>query len=117
MTTVDAIHAHPALPRPARTTAEIVYDVGTVLALAVGGLVVPLVGWVVGVALLWNGPRWNLAWRWLGTLAWPLSVALTLGIAMPLHGEGTLWIGAAVGVVALVASHVALAVAAAGDRR
>lgn len=98
---------------PARTTAEIVYDVGTVLALAVGGFVLPLVGWVAGVALLWNGPRWGLAWRWVGTLAWPAVAAPALTVAFVLPGPGTLWIGGSAAAVALVAVHVGLAVAAA----
>lgn len=50
------------------------YDVITVLALLLGGFVVPLLGWVAGVVMLWSGPRWTAPEKVLGTLAWPMAV-------------------------------------------
>lgn len=47
-------------------------DVTTVLVLLLGSFVVPVLGWVVGVVLLWNGPRWNTRQNWMGTLIWPI---------------------------------------------
>jgi hypothetical protein len=119
MTTPDLIDTAtpPAVPS-GRTTAEIVYDVGTVVALAVGGFVVPLAGWVVGVAMLWNGPRWGQLWRWVGTLAWPFATALGV-LAVVAPARAAFWLALPAAAVLLVAAHVALAVAAAraGDRR
>jgi hypothetical protein len=51
------------------------YDVFSVLALLLGGFVVPLVGWLAGVVMIWNGPRWTVVDRWIGTLAWPAAIA------------------------------------------
>src|SRR6266550_3286950 len=55
-----------------RRSRERRYDLVTVLLLVAGGLVLFL-GWVVGVALLWAGPRWTTREKLLGTLVWPLG--------------------------------------------
>ena len=46
-------------------------ELAAVLLLTVGGLVVPLVGWLVGVVLLWMSPLWTRGDKLLGTLVWP----------------------------------------------
>ena len=61
---------------PARTGGELGYDVATVLALLLGGFVVPFLGWVAGVVMIWNGPRWTTGGRWLGTLIWPAAIVV-----------------------------------------
>lgn len=43
----------------------------TITALLVGGLVVPVVGWLAGVALLWSSGRWTFREKLLGTLVVP----------------------------------------------
>ncbi|MBW0116875.1 HAAS signaling domain-containing protein [Pseudonocardia abyssalis] len=87
------------------------YDVITVLALLVGGFVVPLLGWVAGIAMLWSGPRWSTREKVLGTLAWPLAVvALVVGLwALSIQPGGIAGlVGLAVLVVVLAAGFVAI---------
>ena len=79
--------------RPARDRSDETYDVLTVLALLLGGFLVPVVGWLAGVVLLWAGPRWSTGQKWLGTLVWPAIVAVPLVLA----GVGGLVDGAAAG--------------------
>lgn len=75
---------------PVRTSGDRIYDVVTVLVLLLGSFVVPGLGWIAGVVLLWNGPRWNTRQKWIGTLILPvvvLVVLVTHGVApviMPL---------------------------------
>lgn len=54
------------------------YDVATVLTLMLGGFVVPVVGWIAGVILLWAGERWSTGTKWLATLVWPAVVVVPL---------------------------------------
>lgn len=63
------------------TDSGLFYDVAAVLVLLVGGFVVPVVGWLAGVVMLWAGPRWTGAQKVVGTLAWPLA-ALVLGAVL-----------------------------------
>jgi hypothetical protein len=60
-------------PPSGRSTGQRVYDVVTVVLLMVGGLFPPVIGWVVGVGMLWAGPRWSVRDEALGTLVWPLG--------------------------------------------
>lgn len=73
-----AARAENGPPISRDTTGSTAYDVLTVLALLLGGFVVPLVGWVAGVAMLWGGPRFTTREKVLGTLAWPMA-ALAVG--------------------------------------
>lgn len=47
------------------------YDGITVLLLLVGGVVVPVLGWVVGAIMLLCSRRWNLRDKLAGLLVWP----------------------------------------------
>jgi hypothetical protein len=60
-------------PTTSRTSGQRRYDVVTVALLMVGGLLLPVLGWLVGAALLWSGPRWSTRDKLLGTLVWPLG--------------------------------------------
>ncbi|HEY2056885.1 MAG TPA: hypothetical protein VGH57_00830 [Amycolatopsis sp.] len=53
---------------------ELAYDVGTVVVLLLAGFVVPVLGWIAGVVMLWNGPRWTTREKWAGTLLWPAAI-------------------------------------------
>ncbi|MDL5155222.1 hypothetical protein [Actinomycetospora termitidis] len=75
MTTHDA----PTPYRPAQSEA---YTVTAVLLLVAGGFVVPVVGWFAGVVMLWAGPRWSAADKWLGTLVWPAVVVVPLAAGL-----------------------------------
>jgi HAAS domain-containing protein len=56
-------------------------EIAAVLFLLLGGIVIPFLGWAVGVVLLWLSPRWTTRDKLLGTLVWPgglLAPALLL---------------------------------------
>ena len=46
-------------------------ELAAVLFLLLGGIVIPFLGWVIGVVLLWLSPRWTTRDKLLGTLVWP----------------------------------------------
>ena len=72
--------------RPQRSQAELTYDVVTVLLLLLGGFLVPLLGWIAGVMMLWNGSRWNRAQKWLGTVVWPLTLGAAVLFLLIMRG-------------------------------
>jgi hypothetical protein len=47
-------------------------DITALLLLPFGGFIY-LVGWAVGVALLWTSDRWTRTEKWLGTLVLPFG--------------------------------------------
>jgi uncharacterized membrane protein len=56
-------------------------EICAVIFLLIGGVVIPVLGWIVGVVLLWVSPRWHTREKLLGTLVWPgglLAPALVL---------------------------------------
>ena len=46
-------------------------EIVAIVLLLIGGVVLPVIGWAVGVVLLWLSPRWGLRDKLLGTLVWP----------------------------------------------
>jgi uncharacterized membrane protein len=61
------------------------FDIGTVVLLLFGGLLIGL-GWIVGVVMLWASPRLRTSDKLLGTLVWPGGLAAVL--ALPRFGGG-----------------------------
>jgi uncharacterized membrane protein len=59
-----------AQPRRSRT-----FDVLALIMLLIGGLVLPVVGWLVGVVLLWVSDTWTTGEKILGTLVVPGGLA------------------------------------------
>jgi len=58
-------------------------EIAAVILLLIGGLVVPIVGWLVGVVLLWVSRHWRTSDKLLGTFVWPgglLAPVVVLGI-------------------------------------
>jgi len=51
-----------------------VREIAAVVLLLIGGFIF-LVGWVVGLILLWASPRWRWPDKLLGTLVWPFGYA------------------------------------------
>jgi hypothetical protein len=49
-----------------------VREIAAVILLLIGGFIF-LVGWVVGLVLLWASPRWRWPDKLLGTLVWPFG--------------------------------------------
>ena len=63
----------PPAARPRRAGA---IEVGALILLLVGGLVIPIFGWVIGVVLLWVSDAWNVRDKVIGTLFVPGGLAL-----------------------------------------
>lgn len=88
---VAAVGHDTTVPSPSRVGW---YPVVTVLLLMLGGYIVPLLGWIFGVGMLWASDAWSRREKWVGTLAGPAAIvafvlvglALRLGVGM---GAGT----------------------------
>ena len=63
--------------RPRRPQASW-YAPVTVLLIIAGGFVIPFVGWVIGVTMLWAADAWSVRDKWLGTLVGPLVVLVPM---------------------------------------
>lgn len=50
------------------------YDGRTLLWLTVGTILLPVLGWAIGVGRLWNSERWTRFDKMLGTAFYPLIV-------------------------------------------
>ncbi|WP_167139080.1 hypothetical protein [Diaminobutyricimonas sp. TR449] len=57
------------------------YTIIAALLVALGGILVPVLGWVVGIAMVWMSRTWSLGEKWIATLTGPVSVVLGAGIA------------------------------------
>ncbi|MDT8912557.1 HAAS signaling domain-containing protein [Amycolatopsis sp. PS_44_ISF1] len=98
---------------------ELAYDVATGLVLLLGGFVVPVLGWVAGVVMLWNGPRWSTREKWAGTLIWPAAIVVGVVLLLVAHaglGPAVLLIGGLVVLAGLIAGFAVLMRAAAQRR-
>ncbi|GAA1605776.1 MULTISPECIES: HAAS signaling domain-containing protein [Kribbella] len=74
------------------------------LVLLVLGAFVALIGWGVGVLLLWTSDRWTRAEKWTGTFVWPFGIVfpyflatLQTGFTLPV------WLGIPLLVLAVLA--------------
>jgi uncharacterized membrane protein len=65
-------------PAPAAQHKVGLVEVGALVMLLVGGLMVPIVGWLIGVVLLWVSNAWNVRDKVIGTLFVPGGLALPL---------------------------------------
>jgi hypothetical protein len=53
-------------------------DWGALVLLLFGPFLV-LVGWLIGLWLLWTSNRWTTVWKVIGTLGWPVGWAAAIG--------------------------------------
>src|SRR5690349_899464 len=53
-------------------------EVGALVLLLIGGLIVPLFGWLVGVVLLWLSNAWNVRDKIIGTVFVPGGLGLSI---------------------------------------
>ena len=60
---------------PAKTTWR---EIGALILLPIGGFVLPVLGWFVGVFLLWVSDVWNTLDKLLGTLFVPCGIFVPL---------------------------------------
>ena len=56
---------------PPQGSARGALEIVAVIFLLVGAFIVPVIGWVVGVVLLWVSKAWTTGEKWLGTLVLP----------------------------------------------
>jgi uncharacterized membrane protein len=63
-------------------------EIAAVLFLLFGGIVIPFLGWLVGVVLLWLSPRWTSRDKLLGTLVWPGGLLAPVMVAVGIGAAG-----------------------------
>jgi hypothetical protein len=54
-------------------------EIGALVMLLIGGLVIPIFGWFIGVVLLWVSNAWNVRDKLIGTIFVPGGLGLALG--------------------------------------
>lgn len=57
-------------------------EAAAVVLLPIGGLVIPLLGWIAGVVLLWISPVWSVRDKLIGTLVVPGGLLLPAFLGM-----------------------------------
>jgi hypothetical protein len=60
-----------------------------ILVLPLGGVVLPIVGWLIGVVLLWSSPVWTKREKTLATLLPPGGLAVVVYLAVKLNSQCT----------------------------
>jgi hypothetical protein len=58
------------------------YDAVTVVLILVGGVIVPVAGWMAGAVMLLASRRWTVRDKLIGLLVWPGGLALALGLVV-----------------------------------
>lgn len=58
------------------------YDAVTVFLLLVGGVIVPVAGWLAGAVMLLGSGRWTLRDKLFGLLVWPGGLAVAVGLVV-----------------------------------
>jgi hypothetical protein len=61
-------------------------EVGALILLPIGGIIIPFLGWVVGVILLWASDAWNRRDKLIGTLVVPGGLLLPAYLALAASG-------------------------------
>ena len=51
-------------------------EIAAVVLLLIGGLLLPLIGWIIGIVLLWGSTAWSDRDKWIGTLLFPGGLSL-----------------------------------------
>jgi hypothetical protein len=69
--------------------------------LELGGFVVPVVGWVIGVVLVWSSRTWTTAEKWMATLIVPGGLSASVLAWMFLPGGQRICIGGISGTISL----------------
>jgi hypothetical protein len=72
-----------------RTRSRGAVEWGAILLLPLGGLIVPIIGWIAGVILLWRSPAWKLREKLAGTLLVPGGLGLPVALAIVLADTRT----------------------------
>jgi hypothetical protein len=64
-------------------------EIAALILLPIGGIVLPVVGWLVGVALLWISDAWKTRDKLIGTLVVPGGLLLPLALGVLGSGSGS----------------------------
>ncbi len=56
------------------------YEATTIFLLLIGGVILPVVGWLLGAVMLVMSGRWSMRDKLIGLLVWPGGLALTVGL-------------------------------------
>ena len=102
-----AASARAELPRPQaeRRDDPAWYSVATVLMLTIGGFAIPVIGWLVGIVMLWASKTWTGAQKVTGTFLPVVAAAVPAAFVLPAYtvnasvsyGEGGQFIESASG--------------------
>jgi len=86
----DARERFEVSPHPQSARSEPGWvEIGALIMLLVGGLVLPVIGWVIGVVLLWTSNAWNTRDKIIGTIFVPGGLGLPLFLGtLALTGSG-----------------------------
>ena len=63
-------------------------DTAAIILLLVGGILLPVIGWLIGVALLWTSKIFTTRDKWIGTLIPPGGLALAASQLLLTAGPG-----------------------------
>jgi uncharacterized membrane protein len=77
-----SVEEQPAAAAPAPERRSGALEVLALVLILLGGVVVPVIGWLVGVVLLWISSAWTARQKLLGTLVVPGGLALPAGILL-----------------------------------
>jgi hypothetical protein len=66
-------------PRPSRAGWK---EVGALVLLPIGGVILPVLGWVIGIVLLWISDAWSTRDKLVGTLLFPGGLLLPLALGV-----------------------------------
>lgn len=53
-------------------------EYAAVILLPIGGVIIPILGWIVGLILLWSSPVWTSRDKWIGSLIIPGGLLLPI---------------------------------------
>jgi uncharacterized membrane protein len=57
-------------------------EIAAVILLPIGGLIIPVIGWFIGVILLWSSRVWTTGEKLAGTLLFPGGLLLPAGLGL-----------------------------------
>jgi uncharacterized membrane protein len=85
----DARERFEVLPHPKPGKSEPGWvEIGALIMLLVGALVLPVIGWVIGVILLWLSNAWNTRDKIIGTMFVPGGLGLAVVLALTAVSSG-----------------------------
>jgi hypothetical protein len=77
--------------------------------------ILAVVGWGIGLGLLWSSNRWTTAWKLIGTLTWPLGYAVV--IVLDTFFQAPIWVSLLADAVVTIALTGALLLNARAPRQ